>query len=96
MTTCGYTLGFTFKIGLVCFETHLDEGLDLAPLGQLLRPHPLCHLQWVTLDTSDNGVRKWSLLGTLIILLDNDDLLSGLASLEDNGDLCDMVKGKTL
>ena len=76
--------------------TYLDERLDLAPLGQLLRSHSFCHLPGVTLDTSDNGMRERSLLGTLIILLDNDDLLSGLASLEDDSNLCDTVKSRNL
>ena len=94
--TCAYTLRFSSKTESAHFEIHLDEWLDLAPLFQLLLSHSFCHLQGVTFDTSDNGVREWSLLGTLIILLDNDDLLSGLASLEDDSDLYDMVKCKVL
>ena len=96
MITCAYILRFSSKTDSVRFEIHLDERLDLAPLVSLLVSHSFCHLQGVTFDTSDNGMGEWSLLGTLIILLDNDDLLSGVASLEDNGDLYDKVKGKTL
>lgn len=41
-------------------------------------------------------MREWPLLGALIVLLDNDNFPSGLASLEDDSDLRDMVKCKTL
>lgn len=94
--TCVSTLRFPSKTESVRFETHLDERLNLAPLGQLLRSHSFRHLERVTLDTGDNGMREWSLLGTLIVLLDNDDFPSGLASLEDNRNLCSMVIGETL
>ena len=77
-------------------EAYLDERLDLAPLGQLLSSHSFCHLQGVALDTSDDGVREGPLLGPLIVLLDNDDLSSGLASLEDNSNLSGIFKGETL
>ena len=67
--------------------TDLDERLDLAPLRHLLRAHALRHLEWVTLDAGDDGMGVWPLLGALVELLDDDDLLAGLAALEDDGDL---------
>jgi hypothetical protein len=73
-------------------ETYLDERLDLAPLGQLFRSHSFCHLQRVTFDAGNDGVRKGPFLGPFIVLFDNDDLLSRLTSLEDNSNLCDMAK----
>ena len=85
--TYAYTFRFPPETRLFRLERYLNERLDLTPLGQLLRSHSFGHLQGVTLDTSDDGVGEGSLLGSLIILLDNDDLPSGLASLEDNSDL---------
>jgi hypothetical protein len=35
-------------------------------------------------------------LGPFVILFNNDDLLAGLASLEDNGNLRDTVEGENL
>ena len=67
--------------------THLDEGLDFAPLRQLLLAHTLCYLEGVTLDAGNDGVRVWPLLGALIELLDDDHLLPRLAALEDDCDL---------
>ena len=94
--TCTYTLRFPSETWLFLLGRYLDERLDLTPLGQLLGSHSFCHLQRVTLDASNDGVREGPFLGSLVILLDNDDLPSGLASLEDDSDLCDTVKGETL
>ena len=94
--TWAYTLRFPSETRLFRLERYLNERLDLTPLGQLLRSHSFGHLQGVTLDTSDDGVGEGSLLGSLIILLDNDDLPSGLASLEDNSNLRDTVRGKAI
>ena len=70
-------------------KTHLDEGLDLAALGELLRTHALGHLEGVALDAGDDGVGVWPLLGALVELLDDDDLVSRLAALEDDRDLAE-------
>ena len=67
--------------------TNLDERLDLAPLRDLLRTHTLRYLEGVTLDADNDGMGVWPLLGALVELLDDDDLLAGLAALEDDGDL---------
>ena len=72
-------------------KTHLDEGLDLAALGELLRTHALGHLEGVALDAGDDGVGVWPLLGALIELLDNDDLPPRLAALEDDRDLAESI-----
>ena len=71
--------------------TYLDERLDLAPLGKFLRAHTLRYLEGVTLDAGDDGVGVWPLLSALIKLLDDDDLLSRLAALEDD---CDLMGGR--
>ena len=67
--------------------THLDEGLDFAPLRQLLLAHALCYLERVTLDASNDRVGVRPFLCALIQLLDDNDLLTGLASLEDDRNL---------
>ena len=43
------------------------------------------------LDSGNNGVRVRPVLGTLVDLLDDDDLLSSLSSREDDGDLAGLV-----
>ena len=68
-------------------ETYLDERLYFAPLRKLLRTHPLGHLQGVPLDSSNNSMRVWSVLGTLVQLLDDDDLLPCLTTCENDRDL---------
>jgi len=59
---------------------NFDERLDLGSLGDLLLSHRFGDFQWVPLDTSNNGVGVWSLLGTLISLLDDNDLLPCLST----------------
>ena len=61
-------------------RAYLDERLDLTPLRKLLSTHPFCDFQWVSLDTGDDGVGVGSFLGTLIVLLDHDDLATGLTA----------------
>ena len=67
--------------------TDLDEGLDLAALGQLLRTHTLRYLEGVTLDAGNDSMGVGALLGALVELLDDDDLVSCLAALEDDRNL---------
>jgi hypothetical protein len=43
------------------------------------------------LDSGNNGVRVRPVLGTLVDLLDDDDLLSSLSSRKDDGDLAGLV-----
>ena len=67
--------------------TDLDEGLDLAALGQLLRTHTLRYLEGVTLDAGNDSMGVRALLGALVELLDDDDLVSRLTALEDDRNL---------
>lgn len=59
----------------VVVRDDLDERLDLGALGNLLGPHALGHLLGVSLDTGGNDVRERLFLGTVIELLDDDNLL---------------------
>jgi hypothetical protein len=67
--------------------THLDERLDLAPPCELLRAHTLGYLERVALDASNDRVGVRALLSAIIKLLNDDDLVASLATLEDNSDL---------
>ena len=67
--------------------TDLDEGLDLAALGQLLRTHTLRYLEGVTLDAGNDSMGVGALLGALVELLDDDDLLARLAAGQHDGNL---------
>lgn len=69
------------------FKTHLNKRLDLAPVCQLFLTHTPRYFPGVPLDASDNSMRVWSLLGALIQLFDNDDLLAGLTALEHDCNL---------
>lgn len=67
--------------------THLDEGLDLASSSKSLGTHRLVDRQRGSLNTSNDGVGVRSLLGSVIVLLDDDNLLSSLSTRENDGDL---------
>ena len=67
--------------------TYLDERFDLTPSLKLLGPHALRHLPRVALDTSNDGMRIWALLGAIVELLYDDDLLASVATLEGYRDL---------
>ena len=84
----------TVRIALI-WKAHLDERLDLAPLRQLLRTHTLGDLQWVALNTGNNGMGVGALLGALIELLDHDDLLARLAAGQHDGDLYERAPTKS-
>lgn len=43
------------------------------------------------LDTGNNGVRVRPLLGSVIVLLDDNDLLAGLTARENDGNLSGLV-----
>jgi hypothetical protein len=66
----------------------LDERFDFAPPRKLLRSHALGHFPRIALDASNDGMRIWALLCTIIGLLYDDDLPACLAALEDDSDLC--------
>jgi hypothetical protein len=69
-------------------DVHLDERFDFTPPRKLRRTHSLGHFPRIALDSNNNGVRIRALLGTIVDLLDDDDLPACLAALEDDGDLC--------
>jgi hypothetical protein len=66
---------------------YLDEGFDLTPPRKPLRPHALGYFPRVTLDTTNDSVWIRALLGTIVELFYDDDLLAGLATLKDDCDL---------
>jgi hypothetical protein len=68
-------------------ETDLDKGLDSAPPLHLLSTHTAGDFSWVTLDAGNDRVGVGTLLGSLIELLDNYDLLACLTALQDNSNL---------
>ena len=68
-------------------NTYLNERLNLAALRNLLRTHALRYLERVTLDAGNDGMGVWPLLGALVELPEDDDLLPRLTALEDDSDL---------
>ena len=68
-------------------NSYLEERLHFIPLRDRLFAHALGDLSRVPIDTGDDGMRVRSLLGSLVKLLDHDNLSSGLSALEDDGDL---------
>jgi hypothetical protein len=68
-------------------HAHLDERLDLAAACEFLGSHALGDLQRVALDAGDDGVGVGALLGALIKLLDDNDLVACLTALENDGNL---------
>ena len=68
-------------------NTYLDERLDLAALRNLLRTHALRYLEGVTLDAGNDRMGVGPLLGALVELLDDDDLVARLTALEDDRNL---------
>lgn len=71
---------FFLPIDLVTFKGYLISVTDQAPM-RIDKP----------LDTGNDGVGVGSLLGSLVELSDNNDLLSGLSTGEDNSDLSWLV-----
>jgi hypothetical protein len=82
------------------------DSLGTHRLGNLQRvpipPHPISLLSYPShltplarldslLDSGNNGVGVRPVLGTLVNLLDDDDLLSSLTSREDDSDLAGLV-----
>ena len=68
-------------------HTDLDERLySVSPL-YFLGSHAAGDFSRVTLDASDNRVGVGTFLGSLIELLDDNDLLACLTALQDDGDL---------
>lgn len=63
---------------------NLDERLDLGSLGDLFSTLSLGDLQWVSLNTSDQGVAEWVRLGTLIVWLDDHNLLTSVTTADND------------
>lgn len=59
----------------VVVRDNLDKRLDLGSLGNLLGTHALGHLTRVSLNTGSNNEGERVLLGAVIKLLDDDNLL---------------------
>lgn len=63
----------------------LDKRLDLGSSGNLLSGMLLGNLQRVSLDTSNNGMTKGVGLGTVVVGLDDNNLLTGESTSGDDG-----------
>lgn len=74
----------------------LDERLHPGSLGNALLTHALCDLQWVALDTGDNSMGERLLLCALVKVLDDHSLLTGVASLKDQYNLCEVIDRATI
>lgn len=62
----------------------LDEWLDSSSLGNLLFAVLLGNLQRITLDTSDQRMSEWVGLGALVVWLDDDNLLTGVSTADND------------
>jgi hypothetical protein len=63
-------------------------------VGQLLLTHSPGNFSRVAFDSSNDSVRERLFLGTLIQLLDNDNLFTGLTALENDGNLNLFIRSK--
>lgn len=63
----------------------LDERLDLAALVLAGLAHTAGDLLWVALDAGDDCVGEGVRLAAIVLWLDNDDLLSCVATAGDDG-----------
>lgn len=62
----------------------LDERLDLGSLSDLLSTVLLGNLQWVSFNTGNKSVTEWVCLGTFIVRLNDNNLLTGVTTTDDN------------
>lgn len=62
----------------------LDEWLDSSSLGDLLFAVLLGNLQRITFDTSDQSMSEWVGLGALVVWLDDDNLLTGVSTADND------------
>ncbi len=65
-------------------ETHFDERLYFRPLTPLFLIHPPRDLELVALYSGNESIRVLALVIAVVEGLDDDDLLAGMSSLEDN------------
>jgi hypothetical protein len=64
-----------------------NKWLDFGSFCDLFLAHSLGDLERVTFDTSDNGVRIWTVLGSLVKVFDDDSFLTGLTALKKKDNL---------
>lgn len=69
----------------VVVVNNLNKGLDLGTLSNLLSTVVLGDLQGVSLNTSNKSMTKGVRLGTVIVGLDDDNLLTGESAASDDG-----------
>ena len=69
------------------YVTHLDERLHGAPPLNLLLTHTARHFARVAFDAGNDSMGVGALLGSIVELLDDDDLAAGLTALEDDSNL---------
>jgi len=72
----------------------LDEGLQAGSLLNSLGAHLLCHFQWISFNSSNQSVRellvlrksakRTYLLAAVIVVSNDDGLLSSMSSCEHN------------
>lgn len=63
----------------------LDERLNLSSLSNLLSVVGLGDLEGVSLNASNQGMAKWVRLGAIVVGLDDDNLLTGESSADNDG-----------
>ena len=62
-----------------------DERLDLAALVLAGFGHSAGDLERVAFDAGDEGVREWVFFAAVVLGLDDDDFLAGVAAAGDDG-----------
>lgn len=68
-----------------------DERFDFGALDDLLGSHTPRNFPRVSLDTSDHGMRVRTVFCTFVRLFDDHDLLTGVATRENDGNLAGFV-----
>lgn len=70
---------------------NLDEWLNLGSLGNLLGTLSLGNLQWVSFNTGNQSVTEWVRLGTVIMWLDDNDLLTSVTTADNDSYFKELV-----
>lgn len=68
----------------VVVVNQLNKWLNSGSLSGLLGTQVLGNLQRSSFDTDNNGMGEWVSLGTVIVRLHNDNLLTGVSTTNDN------------
>lgn len=71
-----------------------DEWLDFSSLSDLLGTVLLGDLQWVSFNTGNQSVTKWVRLGTFIMWFNDNNLLTGVTTTDN--DSCVKKEGKEI